>query len=236
MTESGICGSDSSETLEPLKINTQPGEETVAPAARQPKKTAPFKMLINVAGNVVFALLLLTMVFLVFTMVQSRLRGGPPAVAGYQLYIVQGGSMSPAFEAGSLALLRPVDPANVAVGDIITYSSFGGGETLTTHRVMAVHGAGETLSFTTRGDANQVDDHLPVHPENIVGRVAYAVPYAGYVMNFGQSKTGIITLVFIPGVLIIVFELRNIFSLAAQWEEEKGRKKKAQSESVPEEA
>ncbi len=207
-----------------------------AAKAAERKKTALLRRLANFLGNTLFALLLGAMVFLVFTMVQSRFTGESPSLAGYQLYIVQGGSMTPTFEAGSLALLRPVDPAKVTAGDIITYRSVGGSANLTTHHVMAVHGYGEALSFTTRGDANQVDDHQAVYPENIVGQVVYTIPYAGYLLSFGQSKTGIITLVFIPGVLILVFELRNLFRLAAQWEEEKGRKLKAKGESFSEEA
>lgn len=180
----------------------------------------------NLAGNVVFFIMLFIMCILVFSMVQSRITGGPPSLAGYQMYIVQGGSMSPAFEAGSLAFLRPVDPHSLSVGDIITYGSAGGGKTLTTHRIANVNRDDGNFSYTTRGDANEVNDPIPVYPENIVGQVVYAMPYAGYLMNFGQTKTGIIALVFIPGALIIIFEVRNLFRLAAEWEEEKARKKK----------
>lgn len=190
-------------------------------------KPGILKKTINLAGNIIFFIMLLVMCILVFAMVQSNLTGGPPGLAGYQMYIVQGGSMSPAFEPGSLAFLRPADTRSLRTGDIITYGSADSGKTLTTHRVVAVNSEDGRLSFTTRGDANQVNDHLPVYPENIVGRVVYTVPYAGYLMSFGQTKTGIIALVFIPGALVIFFEVRNLFRLAAEWEEEKERKKKA---------
>ena len=208
--------------------------EAAQPAAAG-KKSGTIKKMFNILGNGLFALLLLTMVFLVFTMVQSRLISGPPSVAGYQMYIVQGGSMSPAFEAGSLAFLKPVETQAIAAGDIITYRSAGGGETLTTHRVVGVKREGGTLSFTTRGDANLVNDSLPVYPENIVGRIVYTVPYAGYLMHFGQSKTGIIALVFIPGAFIIVFELRNLFRIAAEWEAQKKNTEKTKNDSLPKE-
>ena len=222
-----------SEPAELLAEEREEIREAAQPAAAG--KSNALRTTFNILCNGAFALLLLTMVFLVFTMVQSRLIGGPPSVAGYQMYIVQGGSMSPAFEAGSLAFLKPVQSQNIAIGDIITYRSAGGGDTLTTHRVMEVNRDGGSLSFTTRGDANLVNDSLPVYPENIVGRIVYAVPYAGYLMNFGQSKTGIMALVFIPGAFIIAFELRNLFRIAAEWEAQKKNTEKTKKDSLPEE-
>lgn len=82
------------------------------------------------------------------------------------------------------------------------------------------------LSFTTRGDANDINDPTPVQADKVVGKVRFALPYAGHIMNFGQSKLGMLTLVMIPGVLIIVFELRNLFRLAAEYEAEKAAQKK----------
>lgn len=185
----------------------------------------------SIVGNLLFFCLLALMVVLVFSMVQSRLRGGPPQVAGHQMYIVLSGSMSPAFEAGSLAFVQPLAPRNIAVGEIITFRSAGGGDTLTTHRVVQVNSEGG-LSFITRGDANDVNDQHPVPAADVVGKVKFALPYAGYVMSFGQSKLGILSLVMIPGILIIVFELRNLFRLSAEYEAEKAAQRKKENRAV----
>ncbi len=76
-----------------------------------------------------------------------------------------------------------------------------------------------------------MNDPLPVPAENVVGKITFAVPYAGYLMSFGQTQTGLLTLVIIPGVLIIIFELRNLFRYATQWDEEKMVREEAQSEA-----
>lgn len=201
-------------------------EETVLP-----KKKKRLKRFVIVLGNGAFYLMLLLMVFLVFSMMQNRFKGGAPSVGGFQMYIVQGGSMSPTFEVGSLAFIKPVEPRELARGDIITYHSVGGGNTLTTHRIMDVHREGGQIYFTTKGDANQTNDQFPVFPENIVGRLVFTVPHVGYLMNFSQTKTGILTLVIIPGVLIAAFEIRNLLQYAAEWEKEKKRKRKTENES-----
>lgn len=204
--------------------------EAVVPPAKKPRRG--WLKACNIVGNVLFFCLLILMVALVASMVQSRIRGGPPQVAGHQMYIVLSGSMSPAFDAGSLAFVQPLPSQDIAVGDIITFRSAGGGDTLTTHRVVQVNREGG-LSFITRGDANDVNDQHPVPAADIVGKVHFALPYAGYVMNFGQSKTGIISLVMIPGVLIIIFELRNLFRLAGEYEAEKAARKRKKNDTFP---
>ncbi|MGI5875558.1 MAG: signal peptidase I [Dethiobacteria bacterium] len=167
------------------------------------------KKAFSIAGNLSFACLLIFMVILLFSMVQSRLRGGPPQVAGHQIYIVLSGSMSPAFDAGSLAFVQPLDPRNIGVGDIITYRTVGEEDVLVTHRVVQIV-EGDGLSFITRGDANDMNDRHPVPEANVVGKVNFALPYGGYIMGFGQSKAGVFSLIIIPGILITVIELRNL--------------------------
>lgn len=185
------------------------------------KKQRPFLKLANILGNVVFILMLLVMAAIIFTMVQSKMTGKTPAVACHLMYIVLGGSMSPTFEAGSLALVKPVDPQTLGVGDVITYRTRDESALMTTHRIMDVHQEAGQLSFTTRGDANDVNDSSPVLSGDIVGQVKITIPYAGFLMSFAQTKNGIIALVFIPGVLIIIFELRNLLRYASEHEAEK---------------
>ena len=231
------CESHSGPETEIAATNSEQQEGTLESVTLPDKKKSGLVYRVwAVLGNITFIIILFVMATLVFSMVQSQLTGGPPSVAGYQMYVVQGGSMSPTFKSGSLAFLKPTDPESVDLGDIITYRSSEVGETFTTHRVVAVNREDSGLSFTTRGDANQVDDYMPVSPENLVGRITYTVPYAGYLMVFGQSKTGIVALVFIPGILIIIFELRNLLRLSAQWEKEKSREKNAKVDVLTKDA
>lgn len=205
--------------------------ETAAPAAakqsaaaKQPAAISMARKITRLAGNLLFAVILLLMAVMVFFLLQSRLAGGTPAVAGYQIYIVLGGSMSPAFEAGSIVLVRPLEPSAVQVGDIITYREPGAAQNdlVTTHRVMAVSPA-EPLSFITRGDANDSDDLLPVPAANLLGRVSYSVPYLGLLFNYVQTRTGILLLVMLPAVLIIATELRKLWGYAHALEIEKAK-------------
>lgn len=174
----------------------------------------------NIVGNILFILLLIFMVVMVFFTVQSRIQGTSPSVFGHQLYTVVSGSMSPAFEAGSVVAVKSVDPEALEEGDIITFSGLEEDAALTTHRIVGVN-EGDELSFTTKGDANRVEDPEPVLAENVVGEVTLAIPYAGHIAEFIQTGEGLLSMLIIPGVFIIGIELRNLFKYATEMEEKK---------------
>jgi len=194
--------------------------ERYANSLSLPKATG--KKIYKVAGKIVSVMMLTLMSVLVFFLLQSRIAGGAPSIAGYQLYIVLSGSMSPAFETGSVVLVRPLAPSAVQPGDIITYRDPDPekADTIVTHRVMAVLPT-EPLSFTTRGDANNANDLIPIPASNLLGRVNYSVPLLGYLLSFVRTGAGILLMVIVPALLIVVSELRRFISYAAAFEKEK---------------
>ncbi|MBS3983026.1 MAG: signal peptidase I [Dethiobacter sp.] len=168
----------------------------------------------QLAGKLFFAATFILMALLVFFLLQSRLAGGVPTVAGYQLYIVLSGSMSPAFETGSIVLVRQLEPALVQVNDIITYYDPERQDTITTHRVVEILPT-QPLMFVTRGDANDANDTVPVFADNLVGRVAFSLPYLGYLFSFVNTGAGILFLIIVPSLLMIASELRKLMSYVA---------------------
>lgn len=211
-------------------------EEITAARTRAPRKKPAsrwslLKAALRVSANITFGLLFALMALLVFLLVQSRVAERPPSLAGYQVYIVLSGSMNPTFNTGSLVFVRPLPPETIAAGDIITYKSpFDA--TLTTHRVVGVNPVGER-SFITRGDANNVNDPVPVPAGSVIGKVYGSLAYLGYLMNFAQQKKGLLLLVIIPCALIILYEIGNLYVYAAG----PGRRKKDRAprgeESMP---
>lgn len=174
-------------------------------------KLGAFYTAVRTIANIFLAVLL---VIFSFFLVQSKLSGGVPSIAGYRVYIVLSGSMEPAFNTGSIVFVRPADPGEIQPGDVITFTGTGGGNLLTTHRVVEIKQE-NGLEFITRGDANNVNDPRPVPAENLIGKVHGSAPYLGYLLGFARTRKGLLFLVFIPGLLVIIFELRNIFRYAA---------------------
>jgi signal peptidase len=125
---------------------------------------------------------------LMFSLVQSKLAGREPAIAGCKIYIVMSGSMEPAIKVGSMVAVRPLEPEEVQPGDIITFRSERG-STVATHRVSRVD-TENGLLFYTKGDANDIEDPSPVDPRNLVGKVVLTVPHLGYMFAYARTPQG----------------------------------------------
>jgi signal peptidase len=123
-----------------------------------------------------------------------------PGELGYDIRIVESGSMEPTILTGAVVLTRPA--ANYEVGDIVTYQRRTD-KRATTHRLITKIGAGEEVAFMAQGDANNVADVEPVRVVEIAGKVRLNLPYVGYVLSFFRSPLGFLVLVLIPAILIL---------------------------------
>jgi signal peptidase I len=128
-------------------------------------------------------------VALLLTLMAAAAIAGPFAWhAGYRIYAVRTGSMTPAYPVGSLLVDGPVTHYRPDRGDVVTFETPAGP---VTHRVHAVVADG----IETKGDANRTPDIWMVRPTHIVGRVIQAIPRGGYVLVFLQQPTGVPSLV-----------------------------------------
>lgn len=133
-----------------------------------------------------------------------------PRFGSWRFDAVLSGSMEPALSVGGVVVTKPVQPADIGAGDII---AFRAGEMLVTHRVVeAISNQGQT-SFITKGDANEEPDLSPVAAANVVGKVVFDMPFLGYLTAFAKTRLGLITTIFIPGLGIIILELKNMWQV-----------------------
>jgi signal peptidase len=104
-----------------------------------------------------------------------------PKAADAKPLTVLSGSMTGTYDIGDVVVVRPVDPDELGVGDVITFHPAADDPALTTHRIESISVGSEGRRFITRGDANNAADLNPVEPGQVVGEVWYSVPLVGYV-------------------------------------------------------
>lgn len=137
-----------------------------------------------------------------------------PKILGAVPLTILSGSMVPTMPPGSLAVVRPVDPTQARVGDVLTYQPESDDPMLVTHRVIAVtRNADGDVSLTLQGDANGAPDARPVRPEQVRGSVVYAVPYFGWVANRLNAGAGAHYARWAAYALIAVGSLRILLGL-----------------------
>ncbi|WP_435552049.1 signal peptidase I [Natrinema sp. CGMCC1.2065] len=135
---------------------------------------------------------------------------GVPQLAGAsQSHVVLSDSMSPTFESGDVILVEDVDPASIEEGDVITYAD-GSGER-TTHRVVEVVERDGERQFRTQGDANDDPDGDLVPASAVEGRHTHTLPYIGHVVLFAGSRLGLALFVIVPGALLAVSEVWDLY-------------------------
>jgi signal peptidase len=131
---------------------------------------------LRLVGQTIAALLLLTVLGIAsLTIIVPRITGSVPLT-------VLTGSMAPGMPPGTLAVVRPVDPDDIGVGDVITYQIRVDRPGVISHRVTRIAiGADGRRSFTLQGDANADPDPASVVPAQVMGRVWYSLPGLGFV-------------------------------------------------------
>jgi signal peptidase len=133
-----------------------------------------------------------------------------PAFVGFHSVIVYGGSMGAALPTGSVAVTRPVDASDLAVGDIIAIGH-GSGGLPTLHRIVAVEDAGGGRQVvTTRGDANRTNDPQSITTRGSGDRVVFHVPLVGYLVAFTRTGVGV-SILMLP---VVARVFRGVFTAA----------------------
>ncbi len=143
---------------------------------RRGKKRKPLG---KIFGQVLFVLIVAFLISVLVSVLNAKRQGETPALFGYQLYVVESGSMSPTLKVGSVILSKePEDAAALKIGDIVTFRS-NVGDTVT-HRIIDVIELEDgTVKYQTKGDnpINSPDPDL-LDPGQIIAKMVMKIPFA----------------------------------------------------------
>lgn len=167
---------------------------------------------LDLVANIIMSIVLVALVLGIIAAGSSRISGdGYPGLAGYRIFNVLSGSMNPTFAPGSAVITSEVDPANLKIGDVVTFKVPEEQDMIVTHRIVRINNEAGQMSFITRGDANNSEDTSPRPAGNIIGQVVLGIPYLGYLAAFTQTKMGLLFMIVIPALILIVLEIKNIW-------------------------
>lgn len=122
---------------------------------------------------------------------------------GWHLDAIMSGSMEPTIQVGALVVVSPTATSDIQNGDII---AFNRGSMGICHRVVEVV-KNPQLHFITKGDNNRVIDEQPVQADEVMGKVFFNIPYAGYVTQYLKTPVGLVLVIVIGAALLITSEL-----------------------------
>jgi signal peptidase I len=131
-----------------------------------------------------------------------------PGLLGYQRYVITSGSMTGTYDRGSIVFDDVVPVSDLRVGDAITYTpppGFGPSGRIT-HRIVWI-GSDQfnRQALRTQGDANESADPWTFTLDGQTqARVAFHVPYVGYVLSALAIRQARMLLIGLPALLIAV--------------------------------
>ena len=139
-----------------------------------------------------------------------------PRLAGREAFAVMSGSMEPYYHVGSIVYVdKDLSPEEIQVGDPITFRKAD--TAVATHRVIAIDK--EARQFTTKGDANEVQDMAPVSFDNVIGKAGMSIPLLGYISLNITTKKGMIA----AAAVVVVFILLQLIPEILKPEEKEGK-------------
>lgn len=133
---------------------------------------------------------------------------GTAFLFGWRFQPVETNSMAPAYPAGALAVVQPIDAAEISPGMAIVFADPNNGARLIAHRVVKQL-ATDPPAFQTKGDANGTPDPLPVAAASVRGKVAWGIPGLGGLVTSLHGAPAVVLLVGLPITILVVTEVRD---------------------------
>jgi signal peptidase len=131
---------------------------------------------------------------------------GMAVVQGWRLQVIETGSMAPRYPAGSLAVVEPVEGAEVRPGMTVVFEDPLIRGRLVAHRIVK-RLPSTSVMWATKGDANAEGDPAPVAATAIQGRVRWAVPGVGRAVSALHDGGAVGLLVGAPLTILLFTEI-----------------------------
>ena len=131
-----------------------------------------------------------------------------PITGNIKILTVLSGSMAPAIKTGSVVVVKPV--GEYKIGDVITFGPMSKTKAPTTHRIYNIKIESGEPVYVTKGDTNNAPDTREIKKNDIVGKVLFTVPFAGYGIDFARKPLGFALIIIIPAAVIIGDEIKKI--------------------------
>ncbi len=168
------------------------------------------KVISRIINVILVIVILLAAGVMILTGINSR-SGKATMVLGYGFMAVQTGSMTPEYPVGSVIIIKETDPAKLNKNDVITfYSPYL--NKIVTHRIVEVSEDGDgTYSFTTKGDANEINDEHPAEGEQVIGKVIAKSSIMEKLVKLRENPATFFLLILLPMCVIISLEFFSIY-------------------------
>ncbi len=165
------------------------------------------KKVFNVIFSIVTILIIIATGYLIFQVYLGKSKGYSN-LFGYSYFSVASGSMDSgelAIKKGDMIKVKILDDeekSQLEIGEVITFfDSKNGVVFINTHRIVEVNKNNNSVTYTTKGDANLTNDTKERATKDIIGVYQSKSSQVGKVFLFFQSTAGTYLLI---GIIVFV--------------------------------
>ena len=172
------------------------------------------KKVLTIAVSILLWIIILLAALFAFTTLATRDNKNVANIAGYTPMTVMTDSMAPAFVAGDLIFIKKTDPKQLAVGDVVCFHTIIENQyALNTHRISGIEDVNGVISYTTKGDNNEIPDPRIISEGDIVGKYVGKLSKMGKVMDFLSSSVGFLFIIVLPMLLFFIYQLYHLITV-----------------------
>jgi len=170
------------------------------------KPKRKFKVRVSTIIAIIVSVILLPILIMNITIVVKAYinPNETPDFFGIKPFVVLSGSMETTIMAGDLVVMKETEPSTLKIGDII---SFKEGQSVVTHRIIETTEKDGEPAFITKGDANNTEDKTPITYSQVEGIYLFRIAKLGRMAMFMQTPIGMLTLVGIPLLGFILYDI-----------------------------
>lgn len=149
--------------------------------------------------NLISIILIICSIGVLLTVVMTK-AGEAPNILGYSLFRVMTGSMEPTIPVDSLIAVQRVAPGELAVNDVISFYSNDPSlmGAVNTHRIIGIEDRDGRLYFSTKGDANNVEDRYTTSEDDVIGKVVFSSYSLGKAVRLISNPLLFVPLIILP--------------------------------------
>ena len=193
-----------------------------------------FDIVKKVAVGIIFCVAVFMMIFTIVSV--TTFDRNDRDLFGYKIYTVLSDSMAATdFDAGSIVIMKEVDPSTLKEGDIISYISQNTenyGE-IVTHKIRKLtNDASGEPGFVTYGTTTDTDDELIVTYPYITGKYQTHISGVGHFFEYLRTTVGYITCIFIPFALLMLYQGINCVKLFRRYKKEQMEELQAEKDQL----
>jgi signal peptidase len=178
--------------------------------------------LLRVLVNIIKTILYVILIAILLVIVVQRVSNNNMSIGGIRVFTIITGSMEPVYNIGDILISSKVDPANLKVGDNITYLGEKGDlkDLVVTHQIVNVSHDESGYHFVTKGVNNEIADP-GIDASQIYGKVVYKTILLSFVCKIMNNIIAYFTIFAIVALLVSYQIVRYIYDNGEENESEK---------------